>query len=327
VPLDVRHSRLTFSDIIRGFTHLQETPFGPIYIKHLNNLDLADIEYWHNYFFEECVKNKIPTYAEKVEFLIKEDLWNKKKEEKLQEYKKLVIQYEINKSNEYLKSKKNLWTAQSVGLKKDIKSLEIEKNSLIGTTADTIASKKSNELHILKTFYKNVDFTIPLFTDEEFNLLEQEKVNLIYDIFNEYMNNFNPDNLKRISLSSFFLNMFHLAPESVMEFYGKSVIHLSFYQIDLMLFGRYFRGAMQEMGDKIPKDARDDPDKILEFVELNKNYNKIFPNEKESENESIIGATADDLKILGKYKPSTGVLAKKMKEKGGRLSIEDLENI
>jgi hypothetical protein len=327
VSLDVRNSRLIFSDILRGFTNLQETPFGPIYIKHLNNLDLADIEYWHNHFFEECVKNKIPTYAEKVEFLIKENLWHKKKEEKLQEYKKLITQYEINKSNEYLKSKRNIWEMQLVPLKKDIKNLEIEKSSLIGDTADTIANKKSNELHILKTFYKNVNFTIPLFTDEEFSLLEQEKVNVIYDIFNEYMGNFNADNLKRISLSNFFLNMFHLAPESVVEFYGKSVIYLSFYQIDLMLFGRYFRSVMQEMGDKIPKDVKNDPDKILEFVELNKNYKKSFPNEKESENESIIGATVDDLKILGKHSQSTGILAKKMKEKGGRLSIEDLEKI
>jgi hypothetical protein len=327
VSLDARHSRLIFSDIIRGFTNLQQTSFGKIFIKHLNNLDLADIEYWHNHYFEECIKNGIPTYDEKVEFLIKENLWDKKKEEKLKEYKKLLSQYEINKSSEYLISKRKMWESQLEPLRKDIKKIEIEKSSLISDTADGIASKRSNELHILKTFYKDQDFITPLFTEEEFNQMEQDKVNEIYDIFNEYMINFNADNLKRISLSNFFLNMFHLAPESVTEFYGKSVIYLSFYQIDLMLFGRYFRSVMQEMGDKIPNDVKGDPDKILEYVELNKNYKKMFPDEKVAESQTLVGATKEDLAILGMAPTASNSLNRKLKEKGGKLDVFDIESL
>ena len=315
MSLDSRQLRLIFSEILCGFTHFPLTGFGPIYIKHLNNLDLADIDYWHNYYLEKYIKeDKLPTYDEKVEYLIKESLWLKKEEEKLQDYKKLLSQYEINKSNEYLKSKRDMWAAQIGPLEKDIKVLETKKNSMIGDTADSFASKKSNELHILKSFYKNKELTTPLFNQEDFDELDKERMDILYDIFNDYMKKFNQENLKRISLSNFFSNMFYLAENSMMEFYGKAIIYLSFYQIDLASFGRYFKSVLEEMNDKIPKDIRNDPNKILEFVELNRNYKKMFPDEKENEHQSLMGANKEDLKLLGMSPQSSEQLKKNLKK-------------
>ena len=120
-----------------------------------------------------------------------------------------------------------------------------------------------------------------------------------------------------------FLNIFRLAGDSIYEFYGKPIVDLSFYQINLVSYGRYFINVLSEMKDKIPENIMSDPDKIIEYVELNKNYERINPNKKESGAGAVVGGNKQDLEILG-MKPMAGdALSRKMKEKG-HLGKEEL---
>jgi hypothetical protein len=310
-----------FNDILKGYsvvTHSSQT----FYVKHLNNLDLSIIDNSHNIYLEDTKLKGVPTQEEKLEYLIKNDLWNKKDENKIKEFKNLAARYEENKSNEFLKSKRDIWDKQLKDLNKDIQDLEIKKNNLLGDTAESFAYKKSNILHIQESFYKDPELKIKYFSDEDLDeKIDAAELNNIYDLFVKYLNDFNSDNLKRIALSSFFMNMFNLT-ESIYEFYGKPIIYLSFYQIDVVSWGKYFQNVLREMKTKLPNNILNDPDKIIEYVELNKNYDKINEG-KEAESGAVPGATRTDLEILG-MKPEAGDrLSKKLKEKGS-LNADEL---
>lgn len=324
MPASAPHLKKLFNEILKNFTLVPESSFGTIYIKHLNNFDLAEIDSWYNFYLQKCINKKIPTLQEKLDYLISNNLWTQNEETKLKEYLDLKKQYENNRDNEYLKSKRQIWADQIKIIEKDIKLLEYKKNSQIGDTAESFAIRKSNKLHIIYSFFIDPELKSPLFNEEKFDDLEKDKIEEIYGIFNDYLSNFNQENLKRISLSPFFMNMFGLANDNIYYFYGKPIIYLSFYQIDTWAHGRYFKNVLSEFMDKIPRDYLDDPDKIIEFVELNKNYRKMFPEDKDEGAGTIVGAKKEDLEILGLKATGNKQLQDMLKKSGGHIGKDEL---
>lgn len=314
-----------FNDILKGYSSINNSSLGNFYIKHLNNLDLSNIDNSHNVYLEEAKKEGVPTQEEKLAYLISNSLWDKKDEEKIKEFKNLAARYEENKSNEFLKSKRDIWDKQLKDLNKDLNELNFKRAQLIGDTAESFAYRKSNILHIKESFYKTPDLNDKnkLFSDFEYEEMEEKEINNLFDIFVAYINDFNSENLKKISLSGFFRQMFNLT-DNIYEFYGKPIIYLSLYQIDLVGWGQYFKHVLSEMKSKIPNNIMNDPDKIIEYVELNKNYDKINEG-KQAESGAIPGASRTDLEILGMKPEASDRLNKKLKERGG-LNMDDIFN-
>jgi len=318
--------RKLYGEIILGHSFFEETHFGPLYIKHLNNLDLSHIENLHEVYLQEAKSRGVFTHEEKIKYLIENGQWSEGEENKIKELKSLLSQYETNKSNEILKSKRDIWVTQLEQLSKDIKDLELKKHAILGETAESLAYRKSNLLHIKEAFYKDSNLKKRLFSKKEFNELSSDDIEKLYEIFTSYLNGFNQENIKKISLSSFFMNMFNLT-ESVYEFYGKAVIYLSFYQIDLVSWGKYFRQVLGEMKTKLPVDILNNPDKIIEYVELNKNYEKAFPDKKDAGGSMAIpGAKKEDLAILG-LKAEGNKKFDEVLSKKGRLEADDIFNM
>ncbi len=317
-----RQLRQKFTEILKGFS-FTDSFFGKINIKHLNNLDISEISYYTEIALQDALKKGIPSYEEKLDYLIKNNLWDISAEDKINKNKKLIQDFQTNKSNEHLKSKRDLWINEIEKLNKEIKELEIKKSLLINDTAEGFANKKSNELHILYSFYRDKDFKIPLFTNEEFNNLELKETKEIFDIFADYITSFDSQILKRISLSPFFLNMFYLSPENIYHFFGKPIVELTFYQLELWQWASKFRHDLQEFPN-IPSDIMSDPDKIIEYVELNQNYNKRFSKTGEQAAGTIVGATKEDLKVLGIENSGNNNLTEALKKSGGKLSMAEL---
>lgn len=318
--------RLILADIIRGYTHVEESEFGPFFIKHLNNFDIADIDSVYSLYFEKAKSKNILTNKEKIEFLIKNDIWSKKEEDKLKDYKKTLDQYDLNKSNEFVKSKRDIWKDEIEKLQKDINKLEIKRANLMGDTAESFASKKANEEHIILSFYKDKEFKRNLFSRQEFNEFDNKIISKIIELLKINTEKFNPRNLIKISLSPSYLNMFNLSSESIYEFYGKPVIQLSFYQMDVWGSARRFQQDLSQFPN-IPKDIQSDPDKLIEYIELNKNYKKAFPdkdNEEGGGGVSIVGANKEDLEILGMTPDNTFNFDKELKKAGGKLGMEKI---
>jgi hypothetical protein len=317
--------RLILADIIRGYTHVRKSEYGSFFIKHLNNFDIAEIDHVYSHSFEKARSKGIPTSEEKTHRLIKEGIWNFKDEEKLKDYKKTLSQYETNRSNVFLKSERKRWNQEINNIKSDIRKMEIKKSLLMGDTAESFASKNSNEEHIKISFYKDSQLTVPLFSNEEFNEFSNKEVMNIINEFKKYNEKFSSYNLKRVSMLPAYLNMFFLAPDDIYSFYGKPIVELSFYQLDIWGNAKRFQQDMQEFPN-IPKDIQEDPDKLIEYVELNRNYKKKFPDAKDNEGGggSIVGASKEDLETLGMKADTHFNLNEELAKKGGKLNKEDL---
>ena len=66
-------------------------------------------------------------------------------------------------------------------------------------------------------------------------------------------------------------NIFYLCDDNVFNFYGKPVITLTFYKIEIYSYGRYFKSLIQTSEDKIPDHIVEDPDKLIEWAQASKN--------------------------------------------------------
>lgn len=317
--------RLILADIIRGYTHVRSSEYGPFFIKHLNNFDLAEIDYAYSVSLDSAKEKGIPTREEKTKRLTEEGIWTKQEEEKLGSYQDCLSQYEMNRSNEFLMSKRKNWDNQISDLKKDIRKLQIKKSTLLGDVAESFASKSSNEKHISMSFYKDKEFKERLFPDHDFNELSDKQVMGIIGEFKKHNSKFDATTLRKVSILPTYLNMFYMAPESIYEFYGKAIINLTFYQVDVWGNARKFQNDTQEFRN-IPKDIQSDPEKLMEYVELNRNYKKAFPDDKDGEGGggSIVGASKEDLETLGIKSEAHFSFSEELKKKGGKLSKEDL---
>ena len=151
----------------------------------------------------------------------------------------------------------------------------------------------------------------------------------LINFYNKSTDKFLSDNLKKISLSGFFTNLFYLCEDNAHVFFGKPLVELTFYQIELFGYGRYYKNLLQNAENPVPEGIKGDPDKIVEWFDSAKSAKETLEKSKnagvDGSATSLVGATKQDLERLGLDNPSETVnLAKKAAEKGGRLTMEDM---
>jgi hypothetical protein len=166
---------------------------------------------------------------------------------------------------------------------------------------------------------------------EEFEELDQYELFNFVSHYSESARKFSHHNLKRIGVSSFFLNYFYLCEDNPYFFYGRPITHLTFYQVELFGYARYFKDLMSKSTIKHPDEYNDDVDKIIDWYESSSNLEKLhedknMTNGKETAVQavSVMGATKEDLKKLKQDNTGSVSLEDAAKKKGGSLSFEDL---
>ena len=318
--------KLVFSEIVEGYSLTRSELFGDLKIKHINNYDSAKTDIKNNYYFEKAVSQGLPKREEKLEYLIKEKIWDPEKDKEADRLKEMLKGMNRTKSKLFLQ-------AQIDAIKKDIVDNEIklsnilaEKESVIGFTAEEYANRRINE------YYMHISILDEegkqLFGENEFDELEQDQVNDIMRVYEKNNRKFKAEILKKISLADFFTNIFYLCEDNVFNFYGKPVIDLTFYQIEIYSYGRYFKSIIQNSEEKIPDHIVEDPDKLIEWAESSKNVKEVLEKssgDAESGASSIMGATKQDLAKAGIDENQDVIdLSQKAQEKGGRLTMEDM---
>ena len=324
--MEKQELKLVFSEIVEGYSLTRSELFGDLKIKHINNYDSAKTDIKNNYYFEKAVSQGLPKREEKLEYLIKEKLWDPEKDKEADRLKEMLKGMNRTKSKLFLQ-------AQIDAIKKDIVDNEIklsnilaEKESVIGFTAEEYANRRINE------YYMHISILDEegkqLFGENEFDELEQDQVNDIMRVYEKNNRKFKAEILKKISLADFFTNIFYLCEDNVFNFYGKPVIDLTFYQIEIYSYGRYFKSIIQNSEEKIPDHIVEDPDKLIEWAESSKNVKEVLEKssgDAESGASSIMGATKQDLAKAGIDENQDVIdLSQKAQEKGGRLTMEDM---
>lgn len=327
--LDKNKLRILFVDILKGYT-IAYYKNNKLYFKHNTSIDSGDIDHIKQDFIEKAKNNGLPTEEQKEQYIIAEKLWSIEKNEEIKKLKSYISNLKTTKSklfrNEEIKSINEQINDQNFKLI----NLISERKELLGFTVEDYANKKINEYFMFNSLFKDKDLKYKFFSEEEFDELENRDLSEILEIYNNINKNYIDKNLKKIALSSYYLSLFNLSDENPYYMYGKPIVYLTFYQMEIFGYARYFKNVLSEAKHKPTDDYYEDPDKLIEWLESSKNVEEILSknenNQKKTEGAvatSIVGAKKEDLAKIGKDENKTS-LHKEAEKKGGTLTMEDL---
>jgi len=327
--LDKNKLRLLFIDILKGYS-LSYYKDNKLYFKHNTSFDSGEIDHLKQEFIEKAKRNGLPTEDQKEEYLISENIWSKENNEKIKKLKSDISALRQTKSKLFKSDDINELNRQIDEKKLEVINLTVEKKDLLGFTVEDYANKKINEYYMFNSLFRDKALKDRYFSEQEFDELENKDISEILNIYNNINKNFIENNLKKIALSSYYLSLFNLCDENAYNLYGKPIIYLTFYQMEIFGYARYFKNALSEAKHKPANEYYEDPEKLIEWLESSKNVEEVL---NKSENNlsktegaiatSIVGAKKEDLAKIGKDENSVS-LHKEAQKKGGVLSMEDL---
>ena len=319
--------KVVFSEVLRGYTLVDSPCFNKIRIKHFNNFDSAELDIKNKAFYDKAVSDGLTTRKDRIDYLLKENIWTEEKNKAILTTKSVIAGLQKTKSKVFLQAHIDQANEELKKQKLKLVELDMEKEELIGFTAEAYASRRINEHYMFNALLNEKGEK--LFTPEEFEELEEAKMLELIGLYNKSTNKFKSKALRFVSVSGFYTNLFYLCENNAYVFYGKPLVHLTFYQVELFGYGRYYKSMVENSDNKPPEEISQNPQKLVEWFESSKSAKETLDKSKASEKEgsamSLVGASKEDLKRLGLDNPNETInLAKKAAEKGGKLTMDDL---
>lgn len=320
--------QVLFSEILNGYSLVSHTKFGVLYIKHYSYSETGTLDAKYNLYLLEATSKGIPTYKQREKQILLEGIWSQDEDIELVSYQSMIDNMRINYTKEFLHSrrqqiKKNI-DANLLALDR----LTIKKNYCIGSTAEAYANKKMTYNRIVYSYFKDINCSIPLIKviPEEEDELDDNDYSELISLFNQSQERLGGDNIKKIALSPFFSNLFSLCSENAYNFYGKPVVNLTNYQVNLFIFGFNFKHIISQYGVMLTDDVKSNPEALLETIEMRQNAKTagmLNDDEGKGGSMSIVGATKEDYKKLGIILPESNRMQQELRKKG-TLTKEDL---
>jgi len=317
--------KLAFKDIKKGFSEI-EVLGSPFYLKHMSFDDQVEIDSVYDKYYNLAIARGLPTHDQVLMQLIEEKQWTKKQESDIAKYEDFIENLMIQKKAMFLRSEIERINKDIDDAQEKLNSLKNTRASFFTGTAETYAEERVNDFYILKCLYKDNDIKSKAYTEESFEEIDSETLFAIIKEYNKIYKNINDNCIQKIVLEDFF-NLYMPFCENPIEFFGEPVCSLTYNQLKLIIYARFFKNVFQQH-DKMPQEIKKDPDKIMDYVNANENAKKIIEKNESKQNvaESIVGATSEDLEYLGlKGKnQKTLSLSEEAKKKGGSLSMDDM---
>jgi len=314
-----------FRDIKNGFSEIKVLE-NLFYLKHLSLEDQVDIDQIYDHYFDEAKSRGVPTNDETLKRLIEEKQWTNRQESLIKQEEDLIENFQKQKKTLFLKSEILRINDDIESAQKRLYDLKNTKAAFFNRTAESYAEERVNDFYILKCLYKDKKLSVVAFEEDQFDDIDSETLTCIIKQYSEVYKNINDNTIQHLVLQDFF-NLYMPFAENPNEFFGKSVCELTYNQVKLLIYARFFKNIFQQ-NDKMPQEIKNDPDKIIDYVNANENAKKAIENKNNKENQatSIVGATSEDLEYIGiKAKgQKTLSLADEAKKKGGSLSMDDM---
>jgi hypothetical protein len=288
----------TYNSILLGYSSVV---FGGrnVFIKHFNCLDSFEIDDFYQNAYNKAISDNILTDEERLKNLISLGLWNKDKEEEISQKHKFLANLRTNKSKVFLKAQQDELTAEILKVEREIYAIQVEKSSLMGSTAENLAAKPSNEFSMVKSFFIDKELKTPLI--ESLDDLEDNEINNLITVYNKDAERFNPKNIQKIALLPYFTNVFYLCENDCFRFFGRAALNLTLYQIELFNQGCYFKGILSEIRDTITPELLNNPEELISIYSARKNIQDVESTSKTQAGttKAYVGMTQEDAKRLG----------------------------
>lgn len=325
--MDSTTYRKIFRDIVKGRSDAK-IEGSKYYIKHLSAIDQVDIDEIKETYYDQALKRGIPTKEEIIEGLKKDGVWTDSDENDIQTQKNFIEQLQKNKTQLVLKSQIDKQNESIQEARAKINELESRKNQLIGVNAEDYSEKRANDYYIIKSFYKDLDCTDPLFPEErDYNELYAEEVVYYINCYNEIFKLFEEIKIQEMILQDFYYIYFPFSDDTV-GFFGRPVVELTYNQLKLIVYTKIFKNIF-ENNKHIPEKIKKDPQALLDYGSISDDAKQKVRDKFNDDNDAttLFNATEDDFEYAGLEKPSekSGIsLQKAAEQKGGKLTMEDL---
>lgn len=319
---DERLLRRSYSEIIYGFS-IYARSTDTIYVKHFSPLDNLEVDFLYTESYNKAKERGYPTEKDRLQQLKEDRLWTEGDENNLEGVKASIKSAMLAKKKVFLKKDIEALNSQIKEEENLLLNLISKRDILINATVEKFTRKNIDAYLIYKSFFKDIALTKLIYTQEDFNELDQSDLNNLFITYNTVMENFSDTNIRKIALSGFFQNAYSLC-DSVYEFYGKPICYLTNLQIQLSAYGGYYKQILtSEM--KPPDEILSDPEKLEDWYTSRTNAEQMLDKNVTQEDGavSVMGATKEDLKNWG-YDQQGVSLAEATKKAGGVMDKEQL---
>ncbi len=310
--------RRAFRDISAGHT-AGVVLSRPCYIKHLAYSDQIDIDAKRQEFFEEAKREGWLDEEAKLKILTAQGLWSGHKEDELSRAKQLVVDLEESK-----RKNGNLYPSMVASLVKQIADAEkehqvkaAEKRQLLGQTCEFYADRSVNDHYIVANLFGDPALTTPFFVGSEFDYMRDDMIGQIVQDYNRSLEGCSEYNLRKLAMQPFFQRYFGLTGDDFVQFFGKPICQLTFYQVDLLRYGAHFRHIYSSNDvASFPKKVLEDPDLLTEYASAaGKTKENLEKQGANSEDAVVLGLSKEDAKATG-IQQQPGVMNDIMKHGG-----------
>ena len=180
------------------------------------------------------------------------------------------------KSKMMLHSQKQTLSVEIEKKEFELKKLIVEREEYMVHTSDKYVDKKVNEYYSSHILYEDKECTELKWSDEEWNEISDDESLSIIVAYNKATAGFSSDMLRKVALAPFFTNIFYMCDNNPYHFYGKPVVDLTYFQVEMFSFGMYYKHLMTDNDHKPPADIMEDPDALQEWYEGAKNAEKVL---------------------------------------------------
>jgi hypothetical protein len=321
--------RKAFGDIVNGYSVCNL--FGETaYILHLGHFSQLEIDSIYDMYYQKAIKQGVPSEKDAIKFAIDNKLWSRSKQDEIKEIE-CKIEYAIqNKKVQTLPSQIKKINEEIANFQKELQEITQDRNIVLGITAELFSEQKTNHYYIYSSFYRDKQLSVKFFNQSQFDYLDDIELMDIIKIYNTEISICGQDSIKKIALKPFFQNYFYIC-HNLMDFFGKPAVYLTYNQVSLANYGRYFKNLL-ENNDKIPDKIKENPDELIDFVTVKRNHDTSTNrnSSRGSDDDTAqfaslpFNATKEDLETLGYDKENSVNLNDVAKAKGGSLKMTDL---
>ena len=293
-----------------------------VFLKHVS---IKDQRYVHKYFekYKQIALDRgLETEEERLKYVLEEEIWEQKDDEQIYSLENQIENLKRTIKATFLPSQRENLQEDINKKRKEVESLRIKRQEVIGKTAEDYATSRSGDELLRCLLYDSDELKNNFYTDEQFGDLETWEVIKISKLQDNVNQRFADSIILEAVLRPFF-SMYLSSCENISQFYGKAVIDLTIPQLKVATYGRMFFNIFQNVPD-IPDNIKEDPQKLLAFSDshFNKDTNSGGLRD-DADASAVFGATKEDMKTL-RNNSNTVSLSDEIKKSGGELNMEQM---
>lgn len=250
--------KLLFIDIAKGSSF---SPTENLYIRHSADYDLAELIQKKEIYIAEEFSGPLSLSEEsKLKLLKEHGLWGDKEEDDRLSLEMTISTNKTLVEKMSVPSQKETINAIILQKEQELSVIQEKKDELIGYTEAHYSSKFMSELIISSSYFKDRECKTLAFSDEEFELLKDERISSLNESYTAFLNRFSQRAMRSLACLPFFLNQLSYARKNLSVFFGCPIVKFSHFQMDIVSKGLRNLNVLE--------NAESDPPDIEEHTEV-----------------------------------------------------------